>query len=592
MEHESYLWWAVVIDYLPGTTVGVMATHSLYWTGKKGVEFIVKSVRIKNPTTGQMEMITLPEAYSGTREAIRGNISKILEKSGYLFSPESGTFFHRIERTLGETKETIRKMSYEEYVRDRRENKITREQFNGMKSEIITKIDVRPPNLTWKQHLEGITKWIGKNAGELIFFPVFMHKFSKYQNTATAIQGLGEMAAFTAGAKLGRYIPAPPFLRWAVPLVTGGLSVIGTTAWMEAADGAKKKWQYIFDNWPGSLYTKGKTYTGHLAGNLWLFNIAEYTDLVNKASEKISKLTGIGDPSDRIDIGIPRKELPIPLIKWYLGTIPEMTWFQSNINLGTNPWDWVRGAMGRDIDDWNNQVGSYNIRLKRAIGDILGKYERNESMFATEWQYQSYGGKEGILRSHLLDILNAGSDWWAFDAEKSSLIEAVVTEAKKWKSKESLTIVNSLIDQKTSMMYIDDFFLSKRREWLWYRKEAISAMVWQITDNPVQQKYIKSLFDRMMNEKPLMAEWKWEQYRSPLTGENLKRWIPSEENKMYQAILSDKTSVTANFAGNDVKLERGQAFAGFLDIILEYKRESEFLEELKKWNKKWTEWTL
>jgi hypothetical protein len=59
--------------------------------------------------------------------------------------------------------------------------------------------------------------------------------------------------------------------------------------------------------------------------------------------------------------------------------------------MGTNPWDWVRGAMGRDIDDWNKQVGSYNVRLKRAIGDILRKYEREDSMFATEWQYKSHG---------------------------------------------------------------------------------------------------------------------------------------------------------------------------------------------------------
>jgi hypothetical protein len=61
---------------------------------------------------------------------------------------------------------------------------------------------------------------------------------------------------------------------------------------------------------------------------------------------------------------------------------------------------------------------------------------------------------------------------------------------------------------------------------------------------------------------------------------------------MYQALLSDKTPVNVNFAGKEVSLERWQAFAEFLNIVLEYKREREFLEELKKWNKKWVEWSV
>ena len=49
-------------------------------------------------------------------------------------------------------------MSYEEYSREHPENRVSREQFESMKQSIITKIDAKPINLTWRQHLEGITK--------------------------------------------------------------------------------------------------------------------------------------------------------------------------------------------------------------------------------------------------------------------------------------------------------------------------------------------------------------------------------------------------------------------------------------------------
>jgi hypothetical protein len=592
MEHESYLGWAVIIDYLPWSIALGMKIHSLTWMGRKWIEFIVKSIRVKNITTGRMETITFPEAYRGTKEAIRGNTDKMLEKVGYRFAPEKWGYFHPIERAIGETREVIRHMTYEEYIRERPENKVTREQFDGMKKAIITHIDVKPPTMTWSIFLESTIKFLGKHVGELVFFPVFMHNFSKYQDLLTATQWISDAVVFTIASKKARNIPAPASIKWAVPMLAWWLAVIGTHTWAEALDGTKKKWQYLFDNGFGSIYTKGKSYTWHLAGNFGVLNIAEYADIVNKSSRWVSEVTWIGDKDSGIDIGIARTELRVPLVNGYLGTVPEMTWFQSNINLGTNPWDWVRGAMGRDIDDWNNQVKSYNVRLKRAIGDILGKYERNESMFATEWQYKKYGSKEWILRSHLLDIFNAGSDGEAFTAEKKSLIEVIVMEAKKWKSKDSSTMINNMVDQKTSMMYIDDFFLSKRREWLIFRKEMIRGMWVQISDNPIHQKYIWSLLDRMIGDESIVAEWKWEYYRAPLTGEKLKRWIPSEENKLYQSLLADKTQVTVNFPGEVLTLERGQAFSKFLDVTLEYKRESEFLSEIKSWNRKWITWTL
>jgi hypothetical protein len=81
-------------------------------------------------------------------------------------------------------------------------------------------------------------------------------------------------------------------------------------------------------------------------------------------------------------------------------------------------------------------------------------------------------------------------------------------------------------------------------------------MVAQLTEDNSQKKYIASILDRMTSEKPIVAPGRYEDYKAPLTGEKLKRWIPSDENKMYQALLSDKTPVNVNFAGKEVSLER------------------------------------
>jgi hypothetical protein len=43
-------------------------------------------------------------------------------------------------------------------------------------------------------------------------------------------------------------------------------------------------------------------------------------------------------------------------------------------------------------------------------------------------------------------------------------VETIVSEAKKRKSQESISMINSMIDQKTSMLYIDEFFMAKRSE--------------------------------------------------------------------------------------------------------------------------------
>ncbi len=86
--------------------------------------------------------------------------------------------------------------------------------------------------------------------------------------------------------------------------------------------------------------------------------------------------------SDDLDIGIPRIEIPTPFSQ-YIGTIPEVNLFQSTVNFGTNPWDWMRSAMGRDVDDWNKKVSLYEGKLQREVESIVRKYLHGESMFGS-----------------------------------------------------------------------------------------------------------------------------------------------------------------------------------------------------------------
>lgn len=100
-----------------------------------------------------------------------------------------------------------------------------------------------------------------------------------------------------------------------------------------------------------------------------------------------------GTTSDDLDIGIPRIEMPTPF-GTYIGTIPEVKLFQSTVNFGTNPWEWMRSALGRDVPDWNKKVFLYEEKLQRGVESIVTKYIRDESMFASSGRIEDAGGKE------------------------------------------------------------------------------------------------------------------------------------------------------------------------------------------------------
>ncbi len=591
---ESYLDGSVLISYIPATATIAAGTHSMYrllWNTKNTMEVMIEKIMIKNTTTGKMERVSLWEIYRGTKESISQNLIKILEKVWYIHSPKDGWFYSPYERALWETKNTLQKLSYEDYIKERSQNTLTRDQFDGMKNDVLHKIEwVSSTKTLWADRISSLIKMLGRNAGELIFLPVFFRHFGQYQNTATAAQWIAEMWLFTSWAKLWSKIPIPWIGKFLTPLVGGWAFVIAGTWWASELDANRKKWQYLYNKWFGSLYTNGKSTTGHFVGNLWVFNMNEYMDIINKGWQKIADITGI--KSEDIDIGFPRVEMPLPWWK-YKWTFPEMNLFQSTVNFGTSPWDWTRWAVGRDIDDWNKKVDLYRESLKRKIWEIIWKYVRNESMFASESEIKKYWSKENLLKVHLLDIL-----WWwwessAFESEKWEMINSLVSYLD-WKKPQDIKIktINEIISNRISQMYVDSFFVDKRQEMLNIQRWPLwfELLIPQITKNPAWQKYIWSLLQRMNDEKPLFEPGKWE--KNNVLWMTSNKWIPTKEWEIFQGLLENTSEISIQFPKFSGKTTVWNAFSMFLDMLLEHKRESEFLREIQKWNKKWVEWKL
>lgn len=165
-------------------------------------------------------------------------------------------------------------MSYDEFRRQHPESILSRSKFETAKETILAKMENLPSGKTWGDRIQGLVKILGRNMGELIFFPVFFSHFSKYQDASTFLQGVSDIALFTTGNKLvtatriGAKLPIPIYMRPIAGMALGGTMILGGKEAATLLEMNRKKWQYMFDDGFGSLYTDGKSTTGHLASNL------------------------------------------------------------------------------------------------------------------------------------------------------------------------------------------------------------------------------------------------------------------------------------------------------------------------------------
>ncbi len=610
MNRESYFGGSVVFEYMPAAGAWTVWVVALAQWSKKPL-FAIKSIMVRTDT-GQMVAVKLDQIFTGTKDAIGNNVMKILQTCGYMFDAGKKAFIDVVTRMVLDWIDAIRTMTYEQWSRIPWNEKIPEIDFQKYKTEFLTR--GKPVfDMIWRwaiptgKILGTLAGTLSENAMHIFFLPVFFQNFSKYHNYLTFFQGSSEMALFTVWAKSHRIaiaamdgvwtfvngtkvgtkiaeeitkLPMPkvlrPILATVLPLVAWWAMVVwGDLVAQIYLDAIRARWRIFNGNSIGSQYTDGYSALGHVT---WI-GITDGLHQVNKFARWIND-------EEEWDLGIPRTE--IPLWKWkYFWTIPEINWFQDKINFGTNPWEWMRWALGRDVDTWNQYVDLYRPRLKRAIYDLLGKYARDESMFSDKDKVKWAWWKEKLLEEHLKAVLESGSSGTGFNAEKLRLIEGIIAELpnvikSNWPNKGIDDIVNNCVE----MMKVDTFFITERTKALELRKSWIDAMIESLSADERSKQYVKSIHSRMTNGQSLYAPdinmdkkiWRQE----------LRNRVPSEEKKLFYKILDDDTNIQVD--GKSMK--SWEYFSIILDTMLDWKREAEFLTLLKKWNKKWVEWSL
>ncbi len=163
-----------------------------------------------------------------------------------------------------------------------------------------------------------------------------------------------------------------------------------------------------------------------------------------------------------MDIGLDNTAVMLPFFNKKLFTIPEVTLYQDKLNMATNPWDWIQQSKTRDIHEWNRYVDMYKIQLTESINSLLGKYMRNESIFADKTAIKEAGGKEKLLEDALFHMLSGSEGGTVFENERANLILGVMSEIKN-NTKIPNSIINDYIAKNVGSMKIDDAFKAERR---------------------------------------------------------------------------------------------------------------------------------
>lgn len=116
------------------------------------------------------------------------------------------------------------------------------------------------------------------------------------------------------------------------------------------------------------------------------------------------------------------------------------------------------------------------------------------------------------------------------------MIDGIVAEAKRIPFDSSIS--ESIIDNRVGQMKIDNLFIDNRTLEIQRKKEKIDTSISFLGPYVSEKtlKYIYLLPERMIGNQSIVNNngGKWEQYKAPLTGEILKRWIPSTENNYFQ----------------------------------------------------------
>lgn len=598
---EGYFGGSIIVTYAPTAALSVGAIWLWYSALQRAIPLVKKIQKVTlKMEDGKTQTITVDDTPSSSIQNNPDNVLKILASKWIVFDVAKKMWYEPSWRAFVETRGVIYSMNRAEYIKQTGKS-ISEWEFQKLKAQLLGEIDVVHTDylksLEWKNGI-GFQNRLRSLSSRLLSFgalqhaffgSIFFSKFAKYQDAMNLAAWVSETVLFMSADKMWRMVSSPLNKLWVfwkignqvIGMVAWWLAVhYGHEAWEKLLDGKREYWKYASRKWIG-VYTDGASKTGNFVAGWWI------TGQLDASNEKLRQ-NGLSNKT--YDIGTWRLEhVPVKSFGFNY-RMPEMTWFQHNINISTAPWDWVRDNPGRTIDDWNKQLDTYRVKLWSAIGKAVAHYTDGTGPFSYPDLAKEKWGKEWLLEWYLTEILLAGnmSDafWWA----RKEIIDAVMSEVKTGWKRSSEKNLSFFIRQQVSFMHIDDDFINRRKFELDVRRQELDSALWILSKYTTseQMNYLKTILQRMLESKEVVnLEWgKWK--KDTVLGMSSNKFIPSQEVQWFDGLLWDNRILE----GLPWNVKVWAYFAILLDKMLDYKREYEFIFEVQNWNKQWVQWKL
>jgi hypothetical protein len=578
MNREPLFWWSVSYEY--ALIGGAWTVAGILWTMR-----IVKSIRYRNDE-GKMVDIKPASPIQWAKEQITWAINKELESWWMMYNSRTLSWENILDKARRWLLERLPHMTVSE---------MNARTGLGIHPSRWDNIQKNPEKfLSQTPYRDFIKKWMRGILNHGILFPLdvlLASEVATYSNSATVFSAWTDLAAFYLWQKsvdvVGRFIPgwlgrAVKLLKFPAGIAT---TMYGNKLWKEALEWNKKKWQYLFQDGFGSLYTNWQSASLNILSG----------GFVNYALDKAQEGKQSGEELHDV-----WSMAWVFSLFWKNFDIPEVNFFQHKIDLATDPGDWLRGQPGRTVDDWNNQITHHlPHNTLRIIWSLVERMKNGKYPFTPEKIKELKISKEDLLMQTLNTLLSGGNDpsKWPIDV-KWNILLSVEKELKGWwKWEASMNKVTEVVYTQVPKLKIDSFFMEHYYPTqILFHQTHIGLMTAELGKyiSKKEIEYVQTIQEKMEKNEPIADEGKW--IKTEVLWMSSNKFIPSETNILFQGILDNKKPIKAvldmNPKSKPTNTTVGEYFAYMLNFILEQKRRKEFFTQVQNGNTSWVKWSL
>ncbi|MDD2487341.1 MAG: hypothetical protein PHS92_03155 [Candidatus Gracilibacteria bacterium] len=535
------------------------------------------------------------------------NLLKLLKKNGLEYDAAHGTVESASKTILRKTIEIAKRIRYEDIKKTHPE--VTRQEFEAGKDGFIKK--ARKGIKNFGEKYQGAISSIESK----IFMPIFFREYYKNSQDLSSIgKSFAEMGLFHLGAKVGA-AAAPGFLKMPVSLISGALFTVAGEAYGGAIQLDKQFWRVFperedFFEKTGS--DRGKSFFTHAI-------------TMGAAHDVLDKVGGKGD----VDIGIPGTKGGF-YVKNGDFTIPEIDFIKSSIDLSTDPRAYMSNAKARGKEFWNNKVDNYGKWLKSEVLKLLDAYNLGKFPFG-----KNKKANYALFEKRLDSILKGSGDFNGFEDIIESIRNTIIDKDKKTIHIGDKNRIMLIIDNQLSLVKIDDFFISEGKknnikegrnisdiihgpsketlkmirlenlelakirkiypesaglikdikvEDMFRKFENIMDL---IKSDPKKQKLLDNMIERLLKHKDILQTREDKRlYSEMLNSKHMKpktyRVMLDELNVTGFKVKKGPISTISCHPAIKIQQSAGDEFVILLNMIVEYKRQREFLDNLSK----------